>query len=78
MWKWLFQEFVEIIKTKDRTIRYDYNDTESAEQAFPPVRAVCMNQEPKTIMKNKPQRITSSEYDKWDKFDAGANEICYI
>lgn len=78
MWIWLFQEFVEIMKTRDRTIRYEFNDTESSEHAFPPVRAACINQDPETTTKNKPQRITSSEYDKWDKFDAGANEKCYI
>lgn len=69
------------IKIKDRKIRNDENRGDSFDDSLPPVRSVSMVAEAAEAIdnlksiKNSSKRITSSDYQQWDKYDAGNLKI---
>lgn len=78
-WKYCVQEFIKLIKTKDKLIRAESNNGECSEQCIPPIRTIFMAHDAQSTNKttniNQTQRIASTDYGKWDKFDAGENGI---
>lgn len=69
------KDFVRSIKEKDRKIRDQSGIEDSIDDAVPPVRSVSNPPEVKNSQATcmiKSKRICSTEYEKWDKFDAGA------
>lgn len=38
---------------------------------LPPIRSAIQTSEAQVVVKNKEKRITSTDYNQWDKFDAG-------
>lgn len=58
------------IKTKERQMRIKSNDEDNLE-SLPPIRAELKCSENQISVKNKKNRITATDYNRWDKFDAG-------
>lgn len=71
-----------VVKDKDRKIRVEMDIDDNFDDTLPPVRstkdAVNAIDALKSI-KSKPQKITSFDYQQWDKYDAGiSSQIIFI
>lgn len=69
------------MKAKDRTIRAETNIKDISDDAIPPVRSAtgAVDVIDKLMSINsKPKRITSSDYDQWDKYDAGTAGMSHL
>lgn len=71
------QEFVRSIKDKDRKIRNEKRVSEDSEEddQLPPVRTLKAPLEVinalKSVKTSNSKRISSSDYNQWEKYDAG-------
>lgn len=47
------------------------SDSDDDSDSLPPIRTAIKQTDTQAAVKNKEKRITSTDYNQWDKFDAG-------
>ncbi|XP_031619941.1 sperm-associated antigen 1 [Contarinia nasturtii] len=63
-------DFVQSIKVKNGKIRDQSNFDNNLDDALPPIRSMIEVSEIQDAAKSRDKRITSTDYNRWDKFDA--------